>query len=126
MTDRITRTVTISTPDGMEATISDYVDVDAVGKIEKTIPKSSVPTVVDLHPLGVAVQCLVITATRYTDLTVIVGAGDPITLDGPLELMGEGLVALLGAETAEMTFTNADTEDANDITIIVGRDATAP
>ncbi len=64
-----------------------------------------------------------ITAERYTDLTVAVGMGAPVTLDAALELQGAGLVALLGVDTSVMTFTNDDTEEDNNITIIVGRDA---
>lgn len=36
MTDRITRSVSVSTPDGISSTISDYQDVEVVEKIELT------------------------------------------------------------------------------------------
>jgi len=123
MTDRITRSASISTPDGVSATIADYQDVDVVSKLEVTAAKNSTPLVAQVHPTGTAVQSVSITAERYTDLTLAVGLGDPITLDASLELQGAGLVALLGADTSVMTFINADTEDDNAITIIIGRDA---
>ena len=123
MTDRITRSATVSTPDGVSATIADYQDVAVVEKIEETAVKNSVPLVIQVHPAAVAVHSITITAERYTDLTLAVGLGDPITLDAALELQGEGLVALLGADTSLMTFTNANATEDNDITIIVGRDA---
>lgn len=125
MTDRITRSVSVSTPDGTSATIADYQDVDVVEKIEVTVAKNSTPKIVAAHPVGTAVQCVTITAERYTDLSLVVGIGDPITLDAALELQGAGLVALLGADTSTLTFINADTEEDNDITIIIGRDAEA-
>lgn len=125
MTDRITRSVSVSTPDGTSATIADYQDVDVVEKIEVTAAKNSTPMVVAAHPSGTAVKSITITAERYADLTLTVGIGDPITLDAALELQGTGLVALLGADTSSLTFINADTEEDNDITIIIGRDAEA-
>jgi len=126
MTDRITRSISASTPDGLSSTVSDFVDVEVVEKIEATAVKSSVPLIVLVHPATVAVQFIAITAERYDDLTMAVGLGSPITLDGPLELMNEGLVALLGEDTSTITFTNADATEDNDITILVGRSAVAP
>ena len=123
MTDRITRSVSISTPDGLSSTIADYQDVEVVEKIEVTAVKNSVPMVVAVHPVGTAVQSVTITAERYTDLTLAVGMGTPITLDAPLELQGAGLVALLGVDTSAMTFINSDATEDNDITILIGRDA---
>ena len=123
MTDRITRSVSISTPDGISSTIADYQDVEVVEKIEVTAVKNSVPMVVAAHPIGTAVQSVTITAERYSDLTLAVGMGAPITLDAPLELQGAGLVTLLGVDTSVLTFTNANATEDNDITIIIGRDA---
>lgn len=123
MTDRITRSVSISTPDGISSTIADYQDVEVVEKIEVTAVKNSVPMVVAAHPTGTPVQSVTITAERYADLTLAVGMGAPITLDAPLELQGAGLVALLGVDTSVLTFTNANATEDNDITIIIGRDA---
>lgn len=126
MTDRITRSLTASTPDGLQVTVADNIDVEAVDKIEATIPKSSVPTAVNLHPLLVGVQFIAITATVYEKLTFEVGDGDPVTLDHALVLIGEGLVALLGASTSTITFTNTDTLEDNEVSIMVGRDAIIP
>lgn len=123
MTERITRSVSISTPDGISSTISDYQDVEVVEKIEVTAVKNSVPMVVAAHPIGTAVQSVTITAERYSDLALAVGMGSPITLDGALELQGAGLVALLGVDTSAMTFINSSATEDNDITIIIGRDA---
>ena len=123
MSDRITRSLTATTPDGLVITVEDYVDVDATDKIEKTIPKNSVATEISLHPLGSIVEFIAITATSYTDLSFRVGAGSPILLTKALVLMGNALVALLGAETALMTFTNANTLTDNAVTILVGRSA---
>jgi hypothetical protein len=39
--------------------------------------------------------------------------------------MGEGVIALLGADTSQMTFTNADALADNMVTIMVGRNAEA-
>lgn len=125
MTDRITRTVSASTPDGVSITVADNVDVEVIEKIEANAVKSSVPKVVEVHPSGCLVQFLAITAESYEDLSLVVGAGDPITLDGPITLMGEGVMALLGADTSQMTFTNADAVDDNMVTIMVGRNAEA-
>jgi hypothetical protein len=126
MTDRITRSVTVSTPDGISAAIADYQDVEVVEKIEVTAAKNSVPMVVEVCPAGVAIQSVTITAERYSDLTLTVGLGDPITLDAALDLQGEGITALLGADLTQMTFTNSSATEDNDITIIIGRDAVAP
>ena len=52
MTDRITRSVSVSTPDGTSASIADYQDVDVVEKIEVTVAKNSTPKVVAAHPVG--------------------------------------------------------------------------
>jgi hypothetical protein len=123
MTDRITRSASISTPDGISSTIADYQDVEVVEKIEVTAVKNSVPMVVAAHPIGTPVQSVTITAERYADLTLAVGMGAPITLDAPLELQGAGLVALLGVDTSVLTFINANVTEDNDITILIGRDA---
>jgi hypothetical protein len=123
MTDRITRSASISTPDGISSTIADYQDVEVVEKIEVTAVKNSVPMVVAAHPIGTPVQSVTITAERYADLTLAVGMGAPITLDAPLELQGAGLVALLGVDTSVLTFINSSATEDNDITIIIGRDA---
>lgn len=115
-----------STPDGLQVTVADNIDVEAVDKIEATVPKGSVATAVNLHPLLVGVQFIAITATSYEDLTFVVGEGTPVTLDRALVLMGEGLVALLGASTSVITFTNADALLDNEVSIMVGRDAIIP
>jgi hypothetical protein len=118
--------MTASTPDGLQVVVADNIDVEAVDKIEATIPKNSVPTAVNLHPLLVGVQFITITATTYEDLTFKVGDGDPVTLDRALILMGKGLVALLGASTSTITFTNASALVDNEVSIMVGRDAIIP
>jgi hypothetical protein len=123
MSDRITRSCTATTPDGLVITVDDYVDVDATDKIEQTIPKSSVPKEISLHPEGATVEFIAITATRYSDLSVQVGAGSPVLLTKALVLMGNALVGLLGAETAVMTFLNTNTLTDNAVTILVGRSA---
>lgn len=125
MTDRITRAITASTPDGVSVTVADNVDVEVIEKIEANVLKNSVAKVVEVHPAGCLVQFIAITAESYEDLTLQVGSGDPITLDGPLVLMGEGVIAILGADTSQMTLTNADTLADNMVTMMVGRNAEA-
>jgi len=61
-------------------------------------------------------------ATPSADLTYEV-SGTAIALDGPHVLLGAGAVALLGAGTSSLTFTN-NLADPAAIEILVGRDAT--
>jgi hypothetical protein len=124
MTDRITRSFVASTPDGLSVAVNDYVDVEAVDKLEVTALKDSTPLIVSVQPVTPGgVQFVAVVAESYDDLLVSVDSGDPIALDGPLILMMEGIVALLGATCNVMTFVNSSTEADNDITILVGRDA---
>jgi hypothetical protein len=118
----------LSVADGPSLLPNDHFDAEAYGKIEADIPEGSVATTVNVQPsLLTELQAILITAERYEDLTFTVDEGVvPITLSGPLLLIGPGNIGLLGASVLDLVFTNADTEEPNMVTILVARTAIEP
>jgi hypothetical protein len=114
--------------DGPNLSADGHFDTAAYEKIEEVIAKSSVPKEIEVQPSLLAqVSSLVIFSDRYVDLTFKVDEDNTVrTLDGPLMMVGKGLIAMLGATLNKLTFTNANAlADAN-ITILVARDPVAP
>jgi|GEM_PF-1192174 len=110
--------------------------VDAYNKSQVVVPASSNGTAgsIELTLDTTGASILIIRASRYVDpdtpanrlqYAVTVGGttADPVDLTGPLVLIGESAVRLLGDPVASLTFTNPI---ASDITIdtLVGVDAT--
>jgi len=123
ITDVVTYELSLSSSEGPELSAADHFDSEAVEKIEVVAPKNSVPINVNVALMGIT--SLFITASDYSgDLSFSVNElGAPITLNGPLMLIGEGALALLAIGITDLVFTNADaTVDAN-VTIMVTRDA---
>ena len=97
------------------------VDADAYDKFEVELA-DTVTQAVDLVPAGAGISLLVINPkTPDADLSYDL-SGNPVVLDGPHVLIGEGAVSLLGGATS-LTFTNSTGADAV-IEILVGRDST--
>lgn len=128
MADMVTYRMELSVEDGPSLTPNDHFDSQGYDKIEVEIPKSSVPTTVNVQPsLLTELQAIMITADVYEDLTYTVDEGvTPMTLDGPLMLVGPGNIALLGATVNDITFTNANATTARNVTILVARTAIEP
>jgi hypothetical protein len=106
------------------------IEAEAYDKIEVLVPNGDSATV-QVQPGGAGqVQLLLVTASAYPDdgagtvqLTYAVDGGSAIDFDAPLLLVGAGAVGLLG-DVNEIVFTNDSTADI-DVSILVGRDATA-
>jgi hypothetical protein len=125
MTDRLNYSMGLSLEGGPTISADDHMDVEAFEKIEVAIPKSSVPTTVNVQPsLLTELKALIIISDVYTDLTFTVDAYQPVyTLDGPLMLVGKGNIGMLGATVNDLIFTNANGSTARNVTILVARDA---
>lgn len=96
-------------------------DADAYDKFDVEL-NDTVTQAVNLVPAGASISVLVINPkTPDADLSYDLG-GNPVPLDGPHVLIGEGAVSLLGGATS-LTFTNSTGADAV-IEILVGRDST--
>lgn len=96
------------------------IEPDAYDKFEVLIIDSTTQAV-DLVPSGKVFLLIVNPKKPDKKLTYDLG-GSPIALDGPLTLIGEGAVSLLGGATS-LTFTNGTGADVI-IEILIGRDAT--
>jgi hypothetical protein len=118
----------LSMEEGPSIVADDHFNAQGYDKIEAVIPKSSVPTTINVQPsLLTELQAIMIIADVYTDLTYTVDEGvTPITLDAPLLLVGPGNIALLGATVNDITFTNANATTARNVTILVARTAIEP
>lgn len=125
MTDTINYTMEMIITGGPTVSADNHFEAEGYEKIEANIPKGSVVTTVEVQPGALTqLQALIITAERYTDLSFTVDeAVTEHTLDGPLMLIGPGNIAMIGATLNNLVFTNADTEDANLVTILVARTA---
>ena len=124
MPNNISGVLTIRIVDGPQVSVPYQLEVEAYDKIDIELPATNPSTAtVKIQP-GDQAQLLLITSSLYNaDLTYKVdGSGSPIPLDGPLFLVGEGAVSLLGATQQEFKFTNKTSEPAS-ITILVGRNA---
>jgi len=120
----------IKTTDGLKSGIAGNVDVDATGKIEKTLPAKTnggSTTTIAVQPGDTdKMEALVIYASKYDDkVTYKVSdeTGDGVTgvtLDGPQILIGQGAVGLLQKPPKTIEFTNALSEDVT-VTILVAR-----
>lgn len=131
MTDVVTYRMELSVADGPSVAPDDHFDAESYTKIEATIPKNSVATTVNVQPsLLTELQAILITAESYEDLTFTVDEGIvPITLDGPLMLIGPGLIALLAGIAGtlnDLVFTNANATVDNMVTILLARTAIEP
>lgn len=131
MTDVVTYRMELSVADGPSVTPDDHFDAESYTKIEATIPKNSVATTVNVQPsLLTELQAILITAESYEDLTFTVDEGiTPITLDGPLMLIGPGLIALLAGLAGtlnDLIFTNTNATADNMVTILLARTAIEP
>lgn len=105
------------------------VEAEGYDRIEIVVPAGDSATV-QVQPGGAGqVQLLLITASAYpvdagtVQLTYTVDGGSAIDLDAPLLVTGSGAVSLLG-DVNQIVFNN-DSADDVDVTIVVGRDATA-
>jgi hypothetical protein len=100
-------------------------EVEAVDRIEVTVPAAG-NVAVSVQPGGAeAVQLLFLRAGTYSDdltYTVTDGAAD-VRLNAPQLFAGTGAVELLGTAQNTITFSNATAQDI-EVLILVGRDAT--
>jgi hypothetical protein len=122
----------METTDGLKSGIAGNVEVDATGKIEKTLPAptggaTSTTTTLDVQPSGTdKIEALVIYASKYDDkVTYKVSdeTGDgvaDVTLDGPQIMIGQGAVGLLQKAPKIIEFNNALAE-AVTVTVFIAR-----
>lgn len=125
MSETISYSFTIQVAGGPKVTDVDKFEVEAYDMLEVDVPDTGTSggvATVDVQPSASGVKLLLVTADSYEQLTYKVDSGSVQTLDGPLLLIGEGAVKLLGSTQNQFEFTNADTA-ANTVNILVGRDA---
>ena len=125
MTDTASFVMGLSVDGGPSIAGNEEFEVEAYEKIEVVVPKSSVPTTVNVQPSGAGmVKGLIIISDRYASLTYTVDEVVTVqTLDKPLMLVGAGALALLGGVPNDLIFTNASTTVDANVTILVVRDA---
>ena len=120
----ISGTLTIRILDGPQVSVPYQLQVDAYDKIDIELPATNPSSAtVDIQP-GDQAQFLLISSNLYdAGLTYEVdSSGNSNALDGPLFLVGEGAVSLLGATQQQFEFTNTTGEPVS-ISILVGRNA---
>jgi hypothetical protein len=125
MSETISYSFTIQVAGGPKVTDVDKIEVEAYDMLEVDVPDTGTSggvATVNVQPSDSGVKLLLVTADSYEQLTYKVDSGSAQTLDGPLLLIGEGAVKLLGSTQKQFEFTNADTA-ANTVNILVGRDA---
>jgi hypothetical protein len=122
MSEKITYSYKALVTSGPSVVVSGTLLVDAYDKLDALVPAGGSVTI-DVQP-GTGGQFLAISASAYADLSYEVdGSGTSIDLDGPLLLIGEGAMGLLGATQNQFEFSNAGATDIT-VSILVGRDAT--
>jgi len=128
ITDTISYSISLSVGGGPALNGSGVFQAEAWDNIEASIPKGSVATRVNIQPGDLAnVKGIIILASAYSDLTFTVDEGvDVFTLSAPLCLIGAGLLGIFGATLNDIVFTNANSESAVDVTILVARTAIEP
>ena len=120
MAETIKYSFSIQVAGGPKAADADSIEVEAYDMLEVEVPDSGTSggvATVNVQPGDSGVKFLQISADSYEDLTYEVDGGSSQTLDGPLLLIGEGAVALLGATQKQFVFTNAGataTQNASD------------
>lgn len=120
----ISYSFTLNVSQGPSVVAAGQLDVEAYELISVVVPENGGKTKVDIQP-GAGGQLLIVTADKYGNLTYVVdGAGGSRELDGPHILVGSGAVKLLGATQNQIEFTNNDAQNAANVKIFVGRDAT--
>jgi hypothetical protein len=95
-------------------------DVDAYDKFDISLADTD-SQAVNLTPVGDTSLLVINPKPPHEDLSYELN-GNPVALDGPHVLIGEGAVSLLGGATS-LTFTNNTGADAV-IEILIGRDST--
>lgn len=107
-------------------------EAEAYDRIDVTVPTGTPNTAtVEVQPGGTGqVELFFMAASAYpedgsgaAELTYEVDGGGSVDLDAPLLVVGAGAVGLLG-DVNEVVFTN-DSDEEIDVSIVVGRDATA-
>ena len=112
---------------GPQKAVARSVEVDSYGVIAVDVNPNDVDVEVDVKVGSTGeVKLLAIASDRYTDLTYKVNSdsADPVTLDHPQVLFGNGAVRILDAAPDLLLFSNASTTDKASVQILVGRDAT--
>lgn len=109
---------------GPSKSVDDHFDAEAYD-VNQFVVEAQGTAIVDIQPGDPGdVLAIMITSDNYEDLTYTVDQGvTPIPLDGPLTLIGQGAVSLLGSTCNVFSFANAGALlDAN-VQIIVIRNA---
>jgi hypothetical protein len=126
--ERISWILGVEIGGGPTASATDTMLVDAYDKVQADIAAAADKLPVDVQPASSGVKLLSITSTVYDPkLTFSVNAEEAsenkrIKLDGPMLLVGEGSVGLLGPTPKRLFFYNKTNpgQDAA-VSIIVGR-----
>lgn len=105
---------------GPTQTISGKITADAYDKLDSIIAAGATATL-KVQPSNGA-KFILISATKYENLTYKVDGGSSITLDGPHILVGKGAAKLLSANQQSFEFKSTDTADIT-VSILVARDA---
>jgi hypothetical protein len=124
MPTSITHYFSANVSDGPSLVATDSIDYEAYELIRISVPPDNNPVVVNLSADSGALL-LAIASSVYENIEYDVDGGQTqIVLDGPHLLIGEGIIALLGAPPGQLTFRKDGGVNDAEVTILVGRDAT--
>lgn len=104
---------------GPTQTLSGKITADAYDKLECAITAGATATL-KVQPSNGA-KFILISASKYENLTYKVDGGAAVTLDGPLVLIGSGAAKLLSANQQSFEFKSTDPADIT-VSILVARD----
>lgn len=120
MSETINWSFKVQIPGGPSQIYTGTLEADAYDKLESVISAGASATLAVQPSAGA--KFILVTASKYENLTYKVDGGSDITLDGPHILIGAGAAALLGVNQQSFEFANADAADIT-INILVARDA---
>lgn len=111
--------------DGASILKTATISATAYDLVSTTVAAEGTETV-DVQPGAIGDMVIfMMTSDNYTSITYAIDGGPPMTLDGPLVLIGTGATALIGATCATCAIINGGTvQDAN-IQIFTARIAEA-
>lgn len=117
--------MSLSAAGGPTISAADHFDAEGFTKVEAVIPHDSGAIVlVNQGPEG-SLQAMIITADVYEDLTVTTQDFEavPITLDGPMLLVGPGTIAAIGLDVDTLMIANGHVTDDRNVTVFIARTA---
>jgi hypothetical protein len=120
MSETINWSFKVQIPGGPSQIFTGTLEADAYDKLEAEIAAGDTATLAVQPSAGA--KFILITSSKYENLTYKVDGGAAITIDGPHILIGEGAAKLLSTNQQSFEFENTDAADIT-VNILVARDA---